>query len=246
MKHCLVMPAIPIFAAITFSVGAKAKGLTEGWAFEVTPYAWLAGINGDVTVNGTEARMEQSFSDLYDAVDLSGSLLGAVHKDRFVFWIQADYFGLDSNDLTAAPLNAELKTYTTLLGAAVGYQFEGLLEKSTIDAMVGLRYGHFENKLTINAVRAEEGTTDVVDPMLVARPNVPITDWITLNPILGVGGGGDSDFIFELQPQLHFQFTKHFATRVGYRRLHYEYQADRGNEFDATVQGFIVGVSYTF
>ena len=128
----------------------------------------------------------------------------------------------------------------------MGYQFEGLVEGSMIDAMVGLRYGHFENKFTINSVRTREGTIDVVDLMLVVRPNVPITHWVTLNPILAVGGGGDSDFIFELQPELHFQFTKHFAIRIGYRRLHYEYGGEQGNAFDATIQGFIVGVSYTF
>jgi opacity protein-like surface antigen len=246
MKNRWVLSAITICAAITFSVDAKADDFTEGWAFEVTPYAWLADINGDVTVNSTEARTKDSFSDLYDGVDLSGSLLGVVRKDRFLIWAQADYLGLDSDNLDAAPPNASLETYTTHLGTAVGYQFEGLVEGSIIDAMIGLRYGHFETKATINGVRTGEETTDVVDPMLVVRPNVPITDWIMLNPILGVGGGGDSDFIFDLQPQLHFQFTKHFATRVGYRRLHYKYQSDQGHAFDATIQGFIVGVGYTF
>jgi hypothetical protein len=246
MKNGWVLSAIALGAAVTFSIDAKADDFNAGWAVEVTPYAWLAGINGDVTVNGTEARIEQSFSDLYDAVDLSGSLLGVVRKDRFVFWTQADYVGLDSNQLEDALPNASLETYSTLLGVAAGYQFEGLLESSTIDTMVGFRYGHFENKSTINAVRTGEGTIDVVDPMLVVRPNVPITDWITLNPIFAVGGGGDSDFIFELQPQLHFQITKHFATRVGYRRLRYKCQGDRGHALDATIQGFIVGVGYTF
>ena len=163
-----------------------------------------------------------------------------------MLWIQADYLGLGTNNLDVIPPGARVNTYATLLGAAVGYQFEGLLEESTIGVLFGLRYGHFENKLTINGVRMGEETTDVVDPMLVVRPNVPITDWLSLNPIVDVGGGLDSDYIFELQPQLHFKLTKRFAIRTGYRRLHYKYQGDRGNEFDATIQGFIVGVSYTF
>src|SRR5829696_3168830 len=102
MKNGCLISAIALCAAMTFSIDAKADDFNAGWAAEVTPYAWLAGINGDVTVNGTEARIEQSFSDLYDAVDLSGSLLGVVRKDRFVFWTQAGYFGLDSNHLEDA------------------------------------------------------------------------------------------------------------------------------------------------
>jgi opacity protein-like surface antigen len=246
MKNGWMMNAITICAAISLSVDAKADDSNKGWAFEVTPYAWLAGTDGDVTVAGTETHLDQNFSNLFDATDLSGSLLGLVHKDRFMLWIQADYLGLDPNNLDVAPPGARVNTYATLLGAAVGYQFEGLLEESTIGVLFGLRYGHFENKLTINGARMGEETTDVVDPMLVVRPNVPITDWLSLNPIVDVGGGLDSDYIFELQPQLHFKLTKRFAIRTGYRRLHYKYQGDRGDEFDATIQGFIVGVSYTF
>jgi hypothetical protein len=190
--------------------------------------------------------MDRGFSNLFDARDLSGSLLGLVHKDKFMLWIQADYLALGTNNLDVTPPSARVNTYATLLGTAVGYQFEGLLEESTIGVLVGLRYGHFENKLTLNGVRAGEGTTDVVDPMLVVRPNVPITDWLSLNPIVDVGGGLDSDYIFELQPQLHIKLTRRFAMRIGYRRLHYKYEGDRDNEFDATIQGFIVGVSYTF
>ena len=86
MKNRWVLSAITICAAITFSVDAKADDFSEGWAFEVTPYAWLADINGDVTVNSTEARTKDRLSDLYDGVDLSGSLLGVVRKDRFLIW----------------------------------------------------------------------------------------------------------------------------------------------------------------
>jgi len=99
-------------------VVAKAADFNEGWAGEITLYARLAGIDGDVTVNGTETHVDRSFSDLWDSMDLAGSLLGVVRKDRLVFWTQANYFGLDSNNLDDAPVNASLKTDTTLLEAA--------------------------------------------------------------------------------------------------------------------------------
>lgn len=53
-----------------------------------------------------------------------------------------------------------------------------------------------------------ERTTDLFDPVLVARLKFPMNDWITFDPIIAIGGGGDSEFIYELQPQLEFQFTE--------------------------------------
>lgn len=240
---------ITAVAAFVLAHGINAKagdGFTKGWAFEVTPYLWAAGIDADVTVRGQKANVDMDFNDLVDSVDIGGSFLGVARKDRFVMWTQFDYVGLDNNDLgNAVPSNSRLKTDMLLLEAAAGYQFDGPFKGSKIDAMLGVRYGKFENTLTIQDAKAKR-TTELVDPMLVVRPRLPINDWIAFNPTIAVGGGGDSEFIYELQPQLQFQFTENIAARVGYRRLHYEFEGKGDNEFDGDIQGFIVGLGVTF
>ena len=71
----------------------------QGWKVEITPYAWLAGIEGDVTVDGQKADFDKSFSDLVDAVELAGSLLGVVQYNRFLLWGQVDYFSMSTDEL---------------------------------------------------------------------------------------------------------------------------------------------------
>lgn len=232
---------------MAYGINAKADdSLNKGWAFEFTPYLWAVGIDGDVTVRGQKANVDMDFNDLVDSVDIGGSFLGVARKDRFVMWTQFDYVGLDNNDLDNVPSDSRLKTNMLLLELAGGYQFNGPFKGSTIDAMIGLRYGSFENKLIIQDAKAKR-TQELVDPMLVVRPRIPIYhDWIVFSPTLAVGGGGDSEFIYELQPQLQFQLTENLAARVGYRRLHYKFEGKGDNEFDGDLQGFIVGLGVTF
>lgn len=241
-----LIPAVAAFVMV-YGINAEADdSLNTGWAFEFTPYLWAAGIDGDVTVRGRTANVDMDFNDLVDDVDIGGSFLGVVRKNRFVMWAQFDYVGLESDDLGDVPSDAKLETNMLLLEAAGGYQFHGPFKGSTIDAMVGFRYGSFENKLTIQGAKAKR-TQELVDPMLVVRPRIPLYhDWIVFSPTLAVGGGGDSEFIYELQPQLQFQFTENLAARVGYRRLHYKFEGKRDNEFDADLQGFIVGLGVKF
>ena len=57
----------------------------QGWKFEVMPYLWYAGLEGDITVRGNNFDFEKSASELVKAVDEGGSLLGAVQYNRYVF-----------------------------------------------------------------------------------------------------------------------------------------------------------------
>lgn len=236
-------------AAFVMAYGVNAKAgndFTQGWTFEFTPYLWAAGIDGDVTVRGHKANVNMDFSDLVKTVDIGGSFLGVAHKDRFVIWTQFDYFGLDNKDLgNALPSDSRLQTTMLLFEAAAGYQFDGPYAGSKLDAMLGLRYGSFENKLSIEGVKAKR-STELVDPMLVVRPRFPLNDWLALSATLAVGGGGDSEFIYELQPQLDFQFTKNLVAQVGYRRLYYKFEGKGDSDFSAALQGFIIGMGVTF
>lgn len=237
-------------AAFVMAYGVHAKAgddFTKGWTFEFTPYLWAAGIDGDVSVRGRKANINMDFSDLVKHVDIGGDFLGIARKGRFVMWTQFDYMGLDNKDLGGAlPSDSRLQTTMLLFEAAAGYQFNGPFAGSKIDTMLGLRYGSFENKLSIQGAQAKQ-TRDLVDPMIVVLPRIPIYyDWLAFTMTLAVGGGGDSEFIYELQPQLEFQFSKNFLARVGYRQLHYKFEGKEDSDFDADLQGFIVGLGVTF
>ena len=235
-----------------------------GWQLELTPYAWLAGIEGDVTVGGQETEFDKGFSDIVDAVDIGGSLLAIAQYDRYLVWGQVDYFATDTDNLDVEdrPEGGSLETKMLLGEVAVGYQVDGWMDGQTFDFLVGVRTLHLENDLTVTGVGEGSSENDLVDPILVMRPSIQVfpskIDGLRFNPTLAIGGGGDSDLVYELQPQFQYQISDTVAARVGYRTVGYRFKGDdaqnpvvqgkvsEDDELNINLSGLIVGLGVTF
>ena len=240
-----IVGMVAVMLMMAASVGNAEE--PKGWKGEVTPYAWLAGVEGDVTVNGHTAEFKKSFSDLLEYVEWSGSLLGVARYNRYLGWVQADYFSLSTSELDAdqQPQHGRIDSRMFLVEYAVGYQVDGWAPGQTFDLMVGARSLRVENDLEVYGAGTFSKTTRVLDPMLVVRPKFPLTPKLDFNPTLGIGGGGDSDLIWELQPQLQYRFTDTIAARVGYRTIHYKFSKDN-NEMNIDLSGLLIGVGVLF
>jgi hypothetical protein len=256
-----VTKAVAVAMTIGMVAGARAETASAsvpmdtvgGWKLELTPYAWLAGMEGDVTVKGQNAEFDKSFSDLFDAVDMAGSLLAIAQYDRYLVWGQVDYISSSTDELDEEdqPQGGSLDSEMLLGEAAVGYQFDGWMEGQTFDVLVGARALHLEHDLEVNGVGTLSDSRDLLDPMLVLRPSVPIfpskIKGLRFNPTMAIGGGGDSKLVYELQPQLQYQISQTMAARAGYRRVGYEIEGDKdGNELNVALAGLIVGLGVTF
>lgn len=243
--------ALPAGAAETFRAA-------DDWKFEITPYAWAAGVSGEATVGlgGADNRtfeFERKFSDLVEAVDIALSGLTVIQHDRWVYWVQADYFSLSTDNLESPTERATLDADMFMITAAGGYQFENpFSESNTIDALIGVRYATLKNQVTVNAGPnagyVRENSADIVDPTILIRPSMylfknSLNKKLRFNPTMGIGGGGDSDLVYELQPQFQYEFTN-AAVRFGYRTLHYKVEGNRGNEFDGEFSGLFLGACF--
>lgn len=245
------MMSLVAAGVLTAVAGAYAQE-PEGWKVEVTPYAWLAGVEGDVTVRGKKADFDKSFGDLFDYVEAAGSLLTVVQYDRFLVWGQLDYFGMstDALDVEDQPQGGKFDTTMVLGELAVGCQIDGWAEGQTFDLLVGARSLHMENELEVYDKETFKKDRDIVDPILVVRPSMRVLpsliDGLRFNPTLAIGAGGDSDLVYEMQPQFQYQVTDNIAARLGYRRVGYRFKDDKDNELNVDLSGLIVGVGVTF
>jgi hypothetical protein len=246
---------VGMVAAAFLMLGSAAYAAEpQGWQVELTPYAWLAGIEGDLTVNGHKAEFDKSFSDLVDAVELGASLLTVAQYDRYLIWGQVDYFQMstDAMDVEDQPKHGSLDTKLLLGEVAVGYQLDGWMEGQTFDLLVGVRALHTEMELEVYGKGTFEKDNDLLDPILVLRPSIPVfpskINGLRFNPTLAIGGGGDADLVYELQPQFQYQVTENVAARVGYRRVGYKFKGDHNddNELNIALAGMIVGLGVTF
>lgn len=232
--------------------GAQAQ--EKVWSFEITPYLWMAGIDADVTARGREASIDIGFDDLFDRTDAAASLLLVGEFNRFIFWGQFDFFSLSSEEADVEdrrlPQRASLDNDTTMLELAFGYRFNGFWQGQTFDVMAGMRHTRFENDLHINGLGTFSSDNELTDPMLVVRPCIPLfpsrIKGLFFNPTLAIGGGGDSDFIYEIQPQIEYMITSHLLGRIGYRRVYYDIDGDNDSAFDGALHGFIIGLGGKF
>lgn len=245
MNRKVMMAVGLLLAAGGASYGAEKvqASAQDGWTFEITPYAWLAGIDGTIRVRGKEADFSQSFSDLLDKVDAAGSLMAIAENDRCQFFAQGDYFGISEDAKTKGGVPASAESDSVLLTVGAGYTFDGPIEGSTIAVHGGLRYARLDNKVTVGGASASD-TRDIYNAVVMLRPSMPITAKLRFNPTLNIGAG-DSDLTYELQPELQYNFTDDVAGRFGYRRVYFKEEFSNDSEIDVTFSGFIIGLGLT-
>lgn len=245
--------------------GARASE-QEGWQFEVTPYFWAAGVDGDYRTNDGKTSFDQSFSDLVDEVDAGFMGLVGASYGRFVAFVQYDYINLEPDggdaqisSIIGAESRLESEFETDILSGGVGYRFDTFGDDSWIDVMLGVRQFDQEGDIKITVLEGEgapfserfDGSSDVTDTLIMLRPSMRISERWRFNPTMSYAVAGDSETHYELSPQFQYQFSDSFALRFGYRRLHYETEngrpgADNYREMDADMAGLMVGVGWTF
>jgi hypothetical protein len=254
LHACRVGAACLAMAVLPPSVSAD-NGSVQ---VELAPYIWLAGIDGDVTVDGRSASFDQSFSDLVHKLDAGAMGLGSIRYKRLVVFGQFDYIELSSDaDLTAdirpdpLPIGIEMdgEVDTTIATVGLGWHFD-IFEKHELDLLLGARRLGLDVKLKHQGDSVSE-TQNITDAIVILSPTFHLSDKWLFKPILSYGIGGDSDTTYELQPQMHYRLSPSLTLGVAYRRLHYEASSGQRNtvsykEFDGDISGMLIGVAWRF
>ena len=250
MKKWIVVACVAVALATALSVNAAEP---EGWRFEITPYLWYAGLEGDVTINGQKTEFEKKASDLLKAVEAGGSVRLGAEYNRFLAGALVDYFSLstDKLDVEDQPKGGSLDSKMLIAEFAVGYRVDGWAENQSFGLMVGVRHLNMDNDLTVKGKGDFSREREVTDAMVYVLPSVPVLpsmiDGLRFNPVLGIGAG-DSDLAFELFPQFQYQITDTVAARLGYRTVGWKFKGDdnEDNELNIRLAGLIVGLGVTF
>jgi len=244
--------AVMLVTALSVAFVAFAEEPT-GWRVEIIPCVWITGIEGTVTVDGQEVEFEKSAGDLFDYVEFAAGLSAGAQYNRWVLRAQLDGFSLDTDnvDVEDRPEAGRLQSDVFLTEVAAGYQIGGWKEGQTFDLLVGLRALHVQNDLEEYGVGSFSKDSTLVDPLVGIRGSVPILPskirGLRFVGLAAIGGGGDSQLIYELQPQLEYQITDVFAARAGYRRVGWQLDIeDSDDEFDFSLAGLIFGVAISF
>lgn len=218
----------------------------EAWQFEVAPYVWAMGIDGDLQVDGEDYNASADFSDILDQTKYGAEVILEADRGRWVNFAEIDYGVLESDDITGRRKLAEVtaEVASVLATATTGYRVP-LGERHSIDLMLGVRYASFEIDVDNSLFGSSTTQEEVVDGIVMLRPRFELNSQWTLMPSASVGAG-DSELTWELFPELiyhHHPGALNF--RVGYRNLNYEFDQNRA-DLDISLPGLVLGVGFIF
>ena len=98
---------------------AQARSIAEApWTFTLAPYVWATSQDGDITIAGVKAKLDQDFEDIFQDLSLAGMLLFDVRKGPLV--LSLNFVGARLTDDVTAHIDSTVDNIN--LGASVGYE----------------------------------------------------------------------------------------------------------------------------
>lgn len=231
------------------------------WVVSVAPYAWAAGLSGDVGLFGREPiDLDMKFSDILD--DLKFAAMGVVEAHNGTFGIFGDIMYVHTEagqgiKRTVANVPVALKATVDTENIAATLMGEYRLindEAVKLDLMAGARLWHVANDISaelkadgteVAALSGDDSET-WVDPMVGLRGRVNTETPLFLEGWGLIGGAGiGSDLVWDVMGGVGYQWTSGFSTVIGYRAMGVDYSHD-GFVYDVVEQGAFVGGVFTF
>lgn len=247
--------AVPgLLLALVLGSGAplRAQDATH-WEFQVTPYAWMSGLSGDVgTFPGLPpARVDLSFRDILEDLDVAGMLMASARNGPWVVLLDTTYVRTSETKKFSGVVidRMEIESATSTLALAVGRTIAEP-PQAKVDAYFGARAWWLENTFELRGVGGgRAGRTEKanwVDPLVGMAGRYHVADRWTLFGALEVGGFGvGADSEWSALAGATYQFTDAFGASFGWRHLEVDYDED-GVLFDVRQSGPVLGATFRF
>jgi opacity protein-like surface antigen len=223
----------------------------DKWQFQFSPYFWLAGLHGTGGVRNRTTGVDESFRDVFDALNFA--LMGTfeARKGKFISLTDLEYVSVSDEKATPGPLfstvDAGFKTF--IFDQEVGYRLLENPEKgASLDVLGGARVWHvstdFEFGAGILPATRIQASRNWVDAVGGLRGNMALSQKLFLTGKLDLGGGG-SKFTWQVFGGGGYNLNPKIALILGYRVLDVDY--DKNNfVYDMNQRGPILGVGFKF
>ena len=270
---------LPLYAQVTSAPGEAQNdpGQKAGneWQFTLIPYAWLAGISGDITVKNRTEHMSVPFDDILQNLDFGGQVQVEARKDNWGMFFQANYMKLTPNASLSRPAavdlmqggptvrQAEIRTDTQVLITEFGgfyrlgqvdYSLNGQ-KSASFDVLAGGRYWYLQSYTFLNLPQRGYSFSntlygDVIDPMIGLRMQTYFARNFFVNlrgDAAGFGVSSNSSHIsWNGVGGIGYDLSPHSTLLAGYRYLYIDYSPSGGCNIKLTMQGPVIGFAYKF
>ena len=257
--HALRTLPMLLMAFIACGMNAQAQGSDtdgsedSGWTVRVSPYLWAAGIKGKTgTLPGLPAaEVDESFSDIFDNLDLAGMVIVTARKGRFGIVGDLQYVKTSAKSKDTAPFFGDEKlTSESFIFSLLGSYLLFDKGRSNFTVSGGARLWSVSTDLKFSSgllpgTKFEHDQT-WVDPVVGVNGKTDLSSKLFLSGWGYVGGFGvGSDIMVDLFGGVGYRFTDSLSTTIGYRWLKVDYE-DGDFLYDVRQQGIMAGLTYQF
>ena len=237
--------AVLLFATV---IATSRTALAQNsWRVSLTPYAWLAGIEGQIGFAGSVTDVSLSVGDVLDRVDIPLAALFEARRGRFLTLIDLNYRASSqrADDGTGGSVLFELEN--TLIQPEIGYTMV-LADWGEIDGLVGGRYWHPRVDVTADGaggpIPIATGSRSWFDGTAGVRIRTqPAEKWrLFARTDLGAGA---SKLTWQAAAGATFDISTCCAVAGAYRHLDIDYDRD-GLLYDSYMSGFALGLEIRF
>ena len=213
----------------------------DKWQYEITPYLWTAGMDGDIGRPGRTTSVDVSFSDYVEFIDAALAFVFEARSDKWSYGV----------DLMRVKLQEDLDLPMTTIDAEV--------EQLLFEGWVGYRPDAWRDLRVVGGVRYTD--VDATFDFVGLPPNLNVGDSFA-DPFIGlewrprygkwefalqgdIGGGIEADFTWGALVGASYQFSRRWSVKGAYRFLDVDFESDE-LVFDMFLEGLMLGVGYNF
>jgi hypothetical protein len=246
---CGLLLGATVFATTVSAQSPASQYPSEDWQFEVVPYLWGSGVNGQVGVGARTANVDASFSNILDHLHFAAMGLVDAQRDRLSVVTDAFYTDLRGTRATPGPLFSSVSPQQRIfiLTPEAGYRVRET-PGGWVDLVGGIRLWRMTTELqfqpgVLPALNVS-GSRTWVDGIVGARARKMISNRWWASAYGDLGGGGSS-FTYQLVGTAGLDIHEHYALTLGYRYLDVDY--DKNNfVMDTAMKGPVIGFTFKF
>lgn len=130
-------------------VAVPSRSSSSDWEFRVEPYGWLTGLEGTTGVSPLITEIDQSFSDIFDYLEMAAALQFEARNGCWGFLADGFYAELGGGGSTPGPLydQAEIDMKQFIGEVAVAYRIYDS-PSAFVDVYGGIRYNNLSMDLS--------------------------------------------------------------------------------------------------
>ena len=254
-KCCPLSLVIFLFlSCLIFNPDLVAAKDNNAWEFQIAPYAWLAGMDGQIaTLPGLPpAEIDINF---YDDIlgNINGALMLVAEAKKGRFGISGDvvYTDIESDDAFPGQNFTKVTSQTKSWIVSTAGFFRMLeTDRAFIDGLAGIRYWSVDSELTLSGpagALSTDNREEWLDPLMGIKGFTMLgNSRFFMSGVVLIGGFGvSSDFMWDANANIGYQWTDTFSTTIGYRYLDVDYE-DGGFLYDVAQDGITLGLSWRF